>query len=97
MWVVQTHSWVASTDDVAVAGPYLDLVIDEGKTHMFPSQPQIGHDMARERQELAARMRLTPEIHPVRERTRSLFARIRSFELRSRSRRTVRRLEQEAG
>jgi len=31
---------------------------------MFPSQPQIGQDMARERQQLAARIRISQTAHP---------------------------------
>jgi hypothetical protein len=52
---------------------------------MFPSQPQIGQDMARERQQLAARMRLAQEARPATtpRRWRALGATIRTVANRS--------------
>lgn len=65
---------------------------------MFPSQPQIGQDIARERQQLAARIRMSqaaqgPQARPTR--SPALLGRILAIaKLLGRPRRTV---EQEMG
>jgi hypothetical protein len=63
---------------------------------MFPSQPQIGQDMARERQELAARMRQVSAVRPVRSRRPERFKRLRSLGLRSLFKRPLHSLERGA-
>ncbi len=64
---------------------------------MFPSQPQIGQDIARERQELAARMRQASTVRPVQNRRRALFGKIRRLGLPSLLKRPPRSLERSAG
>ncbi len=61
---------------------------------MFPSQPQIGQDMARERQELAARIRMSQTAHPQARPKRSpaLLGRVLAI-----FRRPLRSFEQEIG
>ena len=64
---------------------------------MFPSQPQIGQDMARERQQLAARIRMSQTGHPQARPKRSPALLGRVLAIAKLFKRPLRSFEQEMG